>query len=258
MGTIARSAAPSTTAAKSASKLGRGTTSIPSPRASRAASWLNAPRSPWIATLSFGPLIAGMLPSWQRNSKQRTARGGGFTPIPGELRRSARGVHGGCDAAPPVQNERIRPRCGAEGGIRTPTPFRAHGPKPCASAVPPLPRGRGPAPASVYPVLSLQVASTPWRPPLEGRVHRGDVGPQGARLRDRGRGRGQGDRGPHPGLREEAQAPRLPPRQGPARGGEEALPRPAPGRRGGDHRQQGGVRGAGGAWPAPAGHAPGG
>src|SRR5947209_3531735 len=29
---------------------------------------------------------------------------------------------------------------GAEGGIRTPTPFRAHGPKPCASAVPPLPR----------------------------------------------------------------------------------------------------------------------
>src|SRR6266581_343548 len=32
-------------------------------------------------------------------------------------------------------------RRGAEGGIRTPTPFRAHGPKPCASAVPPLPPG---------------------------------------------------------------------------------------------------------------------
>src|SRR5262245_52296649 len=31
----------------------------------------------------------------------------------------------------------------AEGGIRTLTPFRAHGPKPCASAVPPLPPGTG-------------------------------------------------------------------------------------------------------------------
>src|SRR5712692_8191304 len=29
---------------------------------------------------------------------------------------------------------------GAEGGTRTPTPLRAHGPKPCVSAVSPLPR----------------------------------------------------------------------------------------------------------------------
>jgi Putative restriction endonuclease len=33
-------------------------------------------------------------------------------------------------------------RINAEGGTRTPTPFRAHDSKPCASAIPPLPHGR--------------------------------------------------------------------------------------------------------------------
>ena len=50
---------------------------------------------------------------------------------------------------------------GAEGGIRTPTPFRAHGPKPCASAVPPLPRRRDYGPACMLRACRT-IFSRPW------------------------------------------------------------------------------------------------
>src|SRR5436309_8957179 len=199
MGTIARSAAPSTTAAKRVSKVGRGTTSIPSPRASRAASWLNAPRSPWIATLSFGPVIAGMLPSWRVNSKQRTARGGGFTPPEQQVtggersaidsRGASGGSTGGATQHPPCRmNASVRGLV-RKGGFEPPRPF---GHTVLSRARLPFRHFRVGAALrlQVYPVLSLWVASTPGRPPLDGRVHRGDVGPQGARLRDRGRGPG--------------------------------------------------------------------
>ena len=53
---------------------------------------------------------------------------------------------------------------------------------------------------------------------LESRVHRRDLGPEGARLRDRARGRGQGDRGARQGLRAQGQAPGLPAGQDPRRG----------------------------------------
>src|SRR5262245_24049180 len=45
-------------------------------------------------------------------------------------------------AAPPFggRSPRVLHRT-AEGGTRTPTPSRAHAPKACASAIPPLPRG---------------------------------------------------------------------------------------------------------------------
>ena len=89
---------------------------------------------------------------------------------------------------------------------------------------------------------------------------RGDVGPQGAGLRDRGRGRGQGDRGQRAGLREEGEDARLPARQDPDRRDQAAVPRPGPGGRRRDHRQQGGLRRARGPRPAaagqPAGHRP--
>src|SRR5262249_52355229 len=55
-------------------------------------------------------------------------------------RGGARSAWGGCERRryPPCIDEY------AEGGTRTPTPSRAHAPKACASAIPPLPRGERP------------------------------------------------------------------------------------------------------------------